>query len=193
MKLVEFFNCCTSLSLLWIFGTQLCQYLPMVCAKNPQQWGIAVCGGNGFLWGHSLFWKIHGCVRMFVVKHLPRTRRSSYRLRSCSGGWWVKMTNISSSICDFSLFPCCDFKCSKPISQCWDVTRQVRHALRRNSHHHLTFPRRWTCRWVRLCTWMDSSGRSVHLHLVRLRPVSIYFSRRGRSTRIRDSCSGWRP
>ena len=23
------------------------------------------------------------------------------------------MTNISSSICDFSLFPCCDFKCSK--------------------------------------------------------------------------------
>jgi hypothetical protein len=29
----------------------------MACAKNAQQWGIAVCGGNGFLWGHSLFGK----------------------------------------------------------------------------------------------------------------------------------------
>jgi len=43
----------------------------MACAKDCQQWCIAVCGGNGFLWGHSLFWKIHGCVRMFVVKHHP--------------------------------------------------------------------------------------------------------------------------
>ena len=58
--------------------------------KDCQQWCIAVCGGNGFLWGHSLFWKIHGCVRTFVVKHLPRTRWSSYRLRSCSGSWGLK-------------------------------------------------------------------------------------------------------
>jgi hypothetical protein len=39
--------------------------------KDCQQWCIAVCGGNGFLWGHSLFWKFHGCVRMFVANTYP--------------------------------------------------------------------------------------------------------------------------
>ena len=90
MKLVEFFICYTSQSLLGIFRTQLCQYLPMACAKNPQQWGIVVCGGIEFLWWQSLFRKIHGCESTFVVKHQPRKRRSPYRKDSGLGGWWVR-------------------------------------------------------------------------------------------------------
>ena len=49
------------------------------CAKNPQHgvWGIAVCGGNGFL--GDFFGKFWLCVYVLTP---PWQRRSYYRIRS---------------------------------------------------------------------------------------------------------------
>jgi len=55
----------------------------MACAKNAQQWGIAVCGGNGFLWGHSLFWKIQNSwLCEYVCGQTPTQGKAP-----CSGKW----------------------------------------------------------------------------------------------------------
>jgi len=56
-----FLNCCAQvLGLCWAFFRNLgASFDGHVQQKNVQQWGIAACGGNGFLRGHtSLFWKI---------------------------------------------------------------------------------------------------------------------------------------
>ena len=90
MKLVEFFYCYKSYFAGHFWRITLLVPTFRWCVQKMPSSGVLLYVVEMVSMGTRPFFS--GVVSTFVIKHLPRKRRSSYRLRSCSarGRWFVQ-------------------------------------------------------------------------------------------------------